>query len=205
LRFWLSGPRILKGLVRPGISIGPEDVHPHLPSYRRYELRKGLQEAAKARGEPMTKEDADYCIDKGLATGVIDSHGGLNFVIKGSREEIIEGTLEKAAAWNMPMTRAEAEEKADKAITASRRLRPFWQWLIFLVSVTVAVVWIIAAALASQANARECCQDSSYDSNYRNGGDYQRNGWLHDGAKCFNEWGERGTYFGHHCYRDSDD
>lgn len=29
-----------------------------LSPYRRYELRKGLQEAAKARGEPMTKEDA---------------------------------------------------------------------------------------------------------------------------------------------------
>jgi hypothetical protein len=56
MRFWLSGPRILKGLVRPGVSFGREDFRPRLPSYRRYELRKGLQEAAKARGEPMTKE-----------------------------------------------------------------------------------------------------------------------------------------------------
>ena len=36
MRLWLSGPRILHGLVRPG-------------------------------GETMTKEDADYYIDKALA------------------------------------------------------------------------------------------------------------------------------------------
>jgi hypothetical protein len=42
-------------------------MRPRLSPYRRYELRKGLQEAAKARGGPMTKEDADYCIDKALA------------------------------------------------------------------------------------------------------------------------------------------
>ena len=55
MRLWLSGPRILCGLVRPGISLGCEDWNPRLPSYRRYELRHGLQEAAKARGEPMRK------------------------------------------------------------------------------------------------------------------------------------------------------
>ena len=53
-------------------------MRPRLSPYRRYELRKGLQEAAKARGEPMTKEDAEYCIDKALATGVLDSAGDLN-------------------------------------------------------------------------------------------------------------------------------
>ena len=54
-RFWLSGPRLLNGWIRPGISIGCEDRNPRLPSYRRYELRHGLREAAKARGETMTK------------------------------------------------------------------------------------------------------------------------------------------------------
>ena len=39
-------------------------MRPRLSPYRRYELRKGLQEAAKARGETVTKEVADYCIDK---------------------------------------------------------------------------------------------------------------------------------------------
>jgi len=57
MRLWLSGPRILRGLVRPGISLGREDWNPRQPSYRRYELRHGLQEAAKARGETMTKEE----------------------------------------------------------------------------------------------------------------------------------------------------
>jgi hypothetical protein len=50
-------------------------MRPRLSSYRRYELRKGLQEAAEARGEPMTKEEANYFIDKALATGVLDSAG----------------------------------------------------------------------------------------------------------------------------------
>ena len=51
MRLWLSGPRILHGLVRPGISLGREDWSPPLP------LRHGLQEAAKARGETITKEE----------------------------------------------------------------------------------------------------------------------------------------------------
>jgi len=70
-------------------------MRPRLSPYRRYELRKGLQEAAKARGEPMTKEDADYCIDKALANGVLDSAGDLNFVARGNREEIIAEILQK--------------------------------------------------------------------------------------------------------------
>jgi hypothetical protein len=53
-------------------------MRPRLSPYRRYELHKGLQEAAKARGEPMTKEVAEYCIVKALATGVRDSAGDLN-------------------------------------------------------------------------------------------------------------------------------
>jgi hypothetical protein len=26
MRFWLSGPRLFRGMVRPGISFGPEDL-----------------------------------------------------------------------------------------------------------------------------------------------------------------------------------
>jgi len=50
MRFWLSG-----------VSFGWEDFRPRrqamaaLPSYRRYELRHGLQEAAKASGKPIGK------------------------------------------------------------------------------------------------------------------------------------------------------
>jgi hypothetical protein len=37
MRLWISGPHILGGLVRPGISLGREDLHPRLPSWRRFE------------------------------------------------------------------------------------------------------------------------------------------------------------------------
>jgi hypothetical protein len=117
MRFWLSGPRLLGGLVRPGISIGPEDIHPRLPSWRRYELRKGLQEAAKARGETMTKEDADYAIDKALAGGLLDSNGNVSVHAVGSRDEIITQIIEGGAAWGMPVVRKDAERMADRAIS----------------------------------------------------------------------------------------
>ena len=66
-----------------------------------------LQEATKARGEPMT--DADYAIDKALATGLLDSNGNLNFHMRETREEIIAGILTTAKAWGRLMTCAEAE------------------------------------------------------------------------------------------------
>jgi len=118
MRYWLSfrGPFG----TRPGFSIGPEDIHPRLPSYRRYELRHGLQEAAKARGEPMTKEDANYAIDKALATGLLDSNGNLNFHMHGTREEIITGILTTAKAWGQLMTCDQAERIADRAIRKAR-------------------------------------------------------------------------------------
>ena len=120
MRIWLSGPRILHGLVRPGISLGREDWSPRLPSYRRYELRHGLQEAAKARGETMTEEDADYCIDKALVTGLLDSNGNLNFHMRGTREEIITGILTTTKAWGQLMTCDQAERIADRAIRKAR-------------------------------------------------------------------------------------
>jgi len=142
MRLWLSGPRILRGLVRPGISLVREDWNPRLPSYRRYELRHGLQEAAKARGEPMTKEDANYAIDKALATGLLDSNGNLNFRMRGTREEIIAGILTTAKAWGQLMTCDQAERIADRAIRKAR-------WPIGNI-VTIA---IIAAFLAVTALA----------------------------------------------------
>jgi hypothetical protein len=52
MRLWLSGPRILNGLVRPGISLGREDFRPCLPSWRRNELRHGLQETGRRAANP---------------------------------------------------------------------------------------------------------------------------------------------------------
>src|SRR5208283_554476 len=119
MRYWLSfrGPFG----TRPGISLGREEWSPRLPpSYHRYELRHGLQEAAKARGKTITKEDADYCIDKALATGLLDSNGNLNFHMRGSREEIITGILTTAKAWGQLMTCDQAERIADRAIRKAR-------------------------------------------------------------------------------------
>lgn len=97
MRVWLSGPRILGGLIRPGISLGKEDFGPpRLPRWRRHELRIGLQAAAKSRGETLTKDDADYCIDKALALGVLNGQGNLVFKVKGSRDECI-ATIEATA------------------------------------------------------------------------------------------------------------
>ena len=122
-------------------------MRPRLSSYRRYELRKGLQEAAKARGEPMTKEDADYCIDKALATGVLDSAGDLNFIARGNREEIIAEILQKGAIWNMPMPRDEAERLTNQAVRGiklRRRSRIFWT--VALVAIA-SIAYLIASAL----------------------------------------------------------
>ena len=58
MRIWLSGPRIHGGLITPGINLGREDLQrlrgsrtARLPSWRRYELWRGLQAAATKRGE----------------------------------------------------------------------------------------------------------------------------------------------------------
>ena len=140
MRFWLSG-----------VSFGWEDFRPRrqamaaLPSYRRYELRHGLQEAAKASGKPIGKDDADYLIDKALATGAIDSNGDLVFHIRGTREEIVGRMMASAGAWNIPMSRAEAERRTDTAIAASTRPKRVGWFLI--VALWVVVVTVMIAAL----------------------------------------------------------
>ena len=101
---------------------GRENFRPHLPSWRRYELRHGLQEAAKARGEPMTREDADYAIDKSPASGLLDSSGGLNFTAKGFTREEVAGQIvagqiiERSTAWGQPVGREDAEHMASRGI-----------------------------------------------------------------------------------------
>lgn len=42
-----------------GIRIGRSIADPRLPSWRRFEIRHALQEAAKARGETLTREDCE--------------------------------------------------------------------------------------------------------------------------------------------------
>jgi len=140
VRYWISGPRLFGNLIRPGISFSKADFEPpRLPAYRRYELRKGLREAAKARGETMTRDDADYCINKALATGVLDAAGELHFNMRGSREEIIAEILQKSAAWGMPMDRAEAERLTDRAI------RDPWPRRVLILILAAVLIAVLAA------------------------------------------------------------
>jgi hypothetical protein len=136
MRFWLSGPRMFNGLVRPGISLGREDWNPRLPSYRRYELRKGLQAAAEARGEPMSREDCDYAIDRALAAGGLDSGGNLAFHVKGTREEIVGQIMETAGAWGHPMTRDQAKAKAKADAAIAGQSGP-WFWLSVVIGAAI--------------------------------------------------------------------
>src|SRR5450631_2814114 len=107
MRIWFSGPRILGGLVRPGVSFGREDgLTPlgghrsaRLPAWRKHELMKRLQKAATGRGETMTKEDASDAVDKALETGALDRNGHLHLNISGDDpEDCIKRTIEAAAA-----------------------------------------------------------------------------------------------------------
>ncbi len=117
MRLWFSVPRLFNGLVRPGISLGREDFNPRLPSYRRYELRHGLQEAAKARGEPMSREDCDYAIDRARATGLLDSSGGLNFRATGyTPEEVAAQIIERSTAWGQPVSHDDAVAMGTRGI-----------------------------------------------------------------------------------------
>jgi len=152
MRIWLSGPRMFNGLVRPGISLGREDWSPRLPSWRRYELRKGLQAAAEARGEPMSRDTADYVIDKCLATGGLDSAGNLCFAAKGTREEIVGQIMEVAEALGHPMTSEEAATKADAAI-GKIQASQFWSWLgaaMLGVAIAIAVIFVAVNTIAGK-------------------------------------------------------
>jgi hypothetical protein len=138
-RTWLS-VSLGKTGIRIGRSFSDSELCGHLPSYRRYELRKGLQGAAEARGEPMNREDADYMIDKALATGGLDSAGDLAFPVKGTREEIVEQIIGAARTWGMPMTREQAEDTADAAIAAIGK-RQFWT--IIATAIAAAAIFVL--------------------------------------------------------------
>jgi hypothetical protein len=51
MRFWFSGPRILGGLVRPGVSFGPEDLRPRRVTETHLErARATVRQQARDRG-----------------------------------------------------------------------------------------------------------------------------------------------------------
>lgn len=102
----------------------------------------------------MTRKRGDYLIDKALAHGALDSSGDLKFNMRGSREEIIAGILERCAAWNIPMTRVRAERLTDRAIRDIRRRQ--WSrivWIAIPLILAVAVLVAIVAAMESIGSA----------------------------------------------------
>ena len=72
MRIWLSGPRILGGLARPGISFNLNELRRKAPrpvrlsAAERRKLADGLIEAATARGDSMTSEQANALINIAL-------------------------------------------------------------------------------------------------------------------------------------------
>jgi hypothetical protein len=52
-RSWISIP-ILRTGIRIGRSWADADLRPRLPAWKKWELRRGLKDAAKARGDKMT-------------------------------------------------------------------------------------------------------------------------------------------------------
>jgi hypothetical protein len=55
MRFWISGPRMFGGLVRPGVSFGPEDWRRarRVPATHRELARKAVRQLAKDNGEEV--------------------------------------------------------------------------------------------------------------------------------------------------------
>ena len=139
-RNWLSVS--LGHGIRIGRSVADSDFQPRLPSWRRHELRAGLQAAAKARGEPMNREECDYRIDKALATGELDEAGSLAFLVTGTREEIVERAMQTCEEWGLQMTRQQAEDMADAALMAIGNRRR-GKWAIVIAIAIVAVLALV--------------------------------------------------------------
>jgi hypothetical protein len=68
MRFWFSGPRLFSGLVRPGVSFGPEDLRArHVPATQLEPARKTVRQLARDRGMEVPP---DAAIDAWLASEV---------------------------------------------------------------------------------------------------------------------------------------
>ena len=70
--------------------------------------------------------------------------GGLNVMTKGTRNEIIAEIMDWSATWGSPLSREQAEAKADQTIKATR---PRWGWPILFMIVAILWVWFIASAI----------------------------------------------------------
>jgi hypothetical protein len=64
---------------------------------------------------------------------------------QGTRKEIIAEIMKWSATWGSPLTREQAEAKADQAIKATR---PHWGWFIVFMIVAGLWVWFIVSTIA---------------------------------------------------------
>ena len=92
------------------------------------------------KGEPITREDADYLIDKALATGAVDSNGDISLHVKGDREECVAQIVEASEGLGKPTDREKAGQLLDKATAP----KPWPRWLI--ASMLGGAVWGAIAA-----------------------------------------------------------
>lgn len=153
MRLWLSEPLIIDDVFRPGRGAGLEEVRTELPAWLRSELRMQLQRKITSDGEPVTQEQADSFIDKALACGTLDSAGKLTFRVKGAREQIVEQILEVCELWNEPMTRVNAEAKADATIRAMRYRRvSTWLSSAILILALILAFLLIIGMIAAKAD-----------------------------------------------------
>jgi hypothetical protein len=63
-----------------------------------------------------------------------------------TREGIIAEIIEWSTTWGSPLSREQAEAKADKVIKATR---PHWGWFILFMTVAVLWVWFFASIIAN--------------------------------------------------------
>jgi hypothetical protein len=81
---------------------------------------------------------------------------------KGTRKETIADIMEWSATWGSPLSREQAEAKADRAIKATRPRRG---WLIAFIIVAVLWVWFFASIIVTSRFERGLGASSHQSSN----------------------------------------
>jgi hypothetical protein len=73
--------------IRIGQPWGPEDFEPpRLAMWQRYEITQMLIDAAVKKGGDMSKERANFIVNKTLALATFDKRRGITFHLGGNRE-----------------------------------------------------------------------------------------------------------------------
>jgi hypothetical protein len=193
--------------IGAGIRIGRSFSDWQLPRTRRFELRSRLQTAAKARGQPITKEEADYCIDRALETGNLDRNGTLHLNIEGATpEDVIERTIVAAAAWGETLSHSAVEQMVK---VKHRNWGLVTSWLAVAI-VAIGLFLLLVACIASPASAgcASCLPPFTmhrfwdYPGDQINPRDVYRYGEPENGGYRYGGRGADGKYMNNTVYRD---